>query len=292
MDRGKEQAAEFEGSAQETSNPVACRSCCQAVEEIDEVLIVHHEALRKVDFLLKYNELTSCDSPTLPACVNAVKHARIERACAALRRQMPADAEAADAEQGGQSSSSREHGGAVASERMSQTRGFEEAPEGAVPSDGAELSKELGKHLASGRQQLLQFLHKMSMGLEVRFLEDGCAGASVDVLLRLLFMHGPLVFSIEGEGFVEYVPLAAVSCVHIGSREEVFGDEDPMLCMTLWTRHKAGLSGSHLGGDISSKSRKKESSEGYPFNFIFPDLKVREEFQRGMKLLQQHKALV
>merc|ERR1712098_359250 len=50
---------------------------------VEEVLVVHHEALQKVDFLLRHDELTSCESPAMPECVTAVRRAKI------LKRLMP-----------------------------------------------------------------------------------------------------------------------------------------------------------------------------------------------------------
>lgn len=55
-------------------------ACC-AVEDstasVEEVLVVHHEALRKVNFLLRVDELSGCDLPTVPECVIAAKRAEL-----------------------------------------------------------------------------------------------------------------------------------------------------------------------------------------------------------------------
>jgi len=55
-----------------------CRLCCRPGEShVEEVLVVHHEALQKVDFLLRHDELNSCEAPVVPECVTAVRRAKI-----------------------------------------------------------------------------------------------------------------------------------------------------------------------------------------------------------------------
>jgi len=59
---------------------LACRHCCDANDsKIEEVLVVHHEALQKVNFLLRHDELQACEAPTIPECVTAMRRARIQR---------------------------------------------------------------------------------------------------------------------------------------------------------------------------------------------------------------------
>mmetsp|Transcript_68301 Transcript_68301/g.192589 ORF Transcript_68301/g.192589 Transcript_68301/m.192589 type:complete len:234 (-) Transcript_68301:177-878(-) len=55
-------------------------ACCAAEDgtaAVEEVLVVHHEALRKVNFLLRVDELSGCDLPTVPECVIAAKRAEL-----------------------------------------------------------------------------------------------------------------------------------------------------------------------------------------------------------------------
>mmetsp|Transcript_2767 Transcript_2767/g.7424 ORF Transcript_2767/g.7424 Transcript_2767/m.7424 type:complete len:244 (-) Transcript_2767:20-751(-) len=60
-------------------------TCCAGEESgprpVEEVLVVHHDALRKVDFLLRVDELagTSCELPSVPECVVAAKRAELNR---------------------------------------------------------------------------------------------------------------------------------------------------------------------------------------------------------------------
>lgn len=71
--------------------PQHCRLCCRPGDsQVEEVLVVHHEALQKVDFLLRHDELTSCEAPMIPECVAAVRRAKIQkRLQARLRPQSP-----------------------------------------------------------------------------------------------------------------------------------------------------------------------------------------------------------
>mmetsp|Transcript_107244 Transcript_107244/g.201873 ORF Transcript_107244/g.201873 Transcript_107244/m.201873 type:complete len:290 (+) Transcript_107244:136-1005(+) len=60
--------------------PSNCRLCCRPVDQhTEEVLVVHHEALQKVNFLLKHDELSSCESPSVPECVAAVWRSKIQK---------------------------------------------------------------------------------------------------------------------------------------------------------------------------------------------------------------------
>lgn len=78
-------------------------NCC-AVEEtgpraVEEVLVVHHDALRKVDFLLHVDELAGarCELPAVPECVVAAKRAELTRRAAGAVGGL---AEASDEEEG------------------------------------------------------------------------------------------------------------------------------------------------------------------------------------------------
>eukprot|EP00747_Dinoflagellata_sp_TGD_P182118 gnl/TRDRNA2_/TRDRNA2_36225_c0_seq1.p1 gnl/TRDRNA2_/TRDRNA2_36225_c0~~gnl/TRDRNA2_/TRDRNA2_36225_c0_seq1.p1 ORF type:complete len:206 (-),score=44.32 gnl/TRDRNA2_/TRDRNA2_36225_c0_seq1:145-762(-) len=72
----------------EASVPANCKLCCRPTDsQVEEVLVVHHEALQKVDFLLRHDELESCESPSVPECVTAVRRARIQKRLAAQQRQ-------------------------------------------------------------------------------------------------------------------------------------------------------------------------------------------------------------
>lgn len=57
-------------------------SCC-ATEDggcaVEEVLVVHHDALKKVNFLLRVDELSGCELPSVPECVIAAKRAELQR---------------------------------------------------------------------------------------------------------------------------------------------------------------------------------------------------------------------
>eukprot|EP00747_Dinoflagellata_sp_TGD_P167856 gnl/TRDRNA2_/TRDRNA2_193082_c0_seq1.p1 gnl/TRDRNA2_/TRDRNA2_193082_c0~~gnl/TRDRNA2_/TRDRNA2_193082_c0_seq1.p1 ORF type:complete len:132 (-),score=16.02 gnl/TRDRNA2_/TRDRNA2_193082_c0_seq1:52-447(-) len=65
------------------SVPPSCRTCCAPVEgqiTLEEVLVVRHEALQKIDFLLRDDEIEDCSGPpAIPECVTAVRRARIQK---------------------------------------------------------------------------------------------------------------------------------------------------------------------------------------------------------------------
>mmetsp|Transcript_137101 Transcript_137101/g.382329 ORF Transcript_137101/g.382329 Transcript_137101/m.382329 type:complete len:240 (+) Transcript_137101:171-890(+) len=63
-------------------------SCCAGEDgghrPVEEVLVVHHDALRKVDLLLRVDELDGgrCELPAVPECVVAAKRAELARRAA------------------------------------------------------------------------------------------------------------------------------------------------------------------------------------------------------------------
>lgn len=83
-----EQAAQTCQDAEASSSFMGCTPCCRAPVEaqIDEVLVVHHEALQKVGFLLRHDELQLCESPAVPECVTAMRRNRIQRRLAARQQ--------------------------------------------------------------------------------------------------------------------------------------------------------------------------------------------------------------
>lgn len=67
--------------------PRGCRQAitppCCAVDDsacsVEEILVVHHDALRKVNYLLKADDLTGCDMPSVPECVVAARRAELHK---------------------------------------------------------------------------------------------------------------------------------------------------------------------------------------------------------------------
>jgi len=56
--------------------------CCATDDgacSVEEVLVVHHDALRKVNFLLKVDELSGCELPAVPECVVAARRAELRK---------------------------------------------------------------------------------------------------------------------------------------------------------------------------------------------------------------------
>eukprot|EP00927_Polykrikos_kofoidii_P086343 TRINITY_DN9641_c0_g1_i1.p1 TRINITY_DN9641_c0_g1~~TRINITY_DN9641_c0_g1_i1.p1 ORF type:complete len:421 (-),score=73.08 TRINITY_DN9641_c0_g1_i1:615-1877(-) len=57
-----------------------CHPCCVPGDsKVEEVLVVHHEALQKIDYLLRHDELLACESPSVPRCVMAMRRAKIQK---------------------------------------------------------------------------------------------------------------------------------------------------------------------------------------------------------------------
>mmetsp|Transcript_78051 Transcript_78051/g.220681 ORF Transcript_78051/g.220681 Transcript_78051/m.220681 type:complete len:236 (+) Transcript_78051:149-856(+) len=57
-------------------------TCCANDDggcSVEEVLVVHHDALKKVNFLLRVDELSGCELPTVPECVVAAKRAEMQK---------------------------------------------------------------------------------------------------------------------------------------------------------------------------------------------------------------------
>merc|ERR550532_3621770 len=58
----------------------ACRLCCKPADtQAEEVVIVHHDALMKMDFLLRHDDFRTCNQPAVPECVSAVHRAKIQK---------------------------------------------------------------------------------------------------------------------------------------------------------------------------------------------------------------------
>lgn len=56
--------------------------CCATDDgacSVEEVIVVHHDALRKVNFLLKVDELSGCELPAVPECVVAARRAELRK---------------------------------------------------------------------------------------------------------------------------------------------------------------------------------------------------------------------
>eukprot|EP00928_Gymnodinium_smaydae_P045723 TRINITY_DN30438_c0_g1_i1.p1 TRINITY_DN30438_c0_g1~~TRINITY_DN30438_c0_g1_i1.p1 ORF type:complete len:270 (-),score=50.23 TRINITY_DN30438_c0_g1_i1:161-922(-) len=63
-----------------SGTPLNCQPCCAPPDsKAEEVLVVHHHALKRIDLLLKLDELQACETPGVPECVAAVRRAKIQR---------------------------------------------------------------------------------------------------------------------------------------------------------------------------------------------------------------------
>jgi len=56
--------------------------CCAAddgTSSVEEILVVHHDALRKLNFLLEVDELSGCELPAVPECIIAARRSELQR---------------------------------------------------------------------------------------------------------------------------------------------------------------------------------------------------------------------
>lgn len=187
-----------------------CRFCCRPGEShVEEVLVVHHEALQKVDFLLRHDELNSCEAPVVPECVTAVRRAKILKRLWARQR-----SRGASEELGGYGHN------LSAVMRRDPLLSCPEDGEDGDPSD-EELGHARGglepdnkyANLAHRRleQRLPQGLHMwtLSRGPDQQILQQA-------VLMQKLDWDSP-VLRITGEQIQTVFPLANVKCVELVS---------------------------------------------------------------------------
>lgn len=60
-----------------------CTPCCtvdDGAPSVEEIIVVHHEALRKVNYLLRSDDFSgAAELPSIPECVTAAKQAELQR---------------------------------------------------------------------------------------------------------------------------------------------------------------------------------------------------------------------
>jgi len=231
--------------------PVGCRLCCRPTDtQTEEVLVVHHEALQKVDFLLRHDELAQAESPSLPECITAVRRAKIQRKLQEHQK-LPLH---------------------PAIPTLSELPGEDSD---ADPSESGEAA-----HVFNGedRQPLVNFERRMLSGIPMWLLSGNNAGEAVreEIQLRLKDSD-PYVLHIDGSFRQEHIPLHNIVCIQLGARvggsgagEETAGrGEDPAMCMYLTAKH-------------DPPEAKREGT----YHFVFRNTADAQEFKSGMRLLQ------
>eukprot|EP00397_Hematodinium_sp_SG-2012_P035572 GEMP01038278.1.p1 GENE.GEMP01038278.1~~GEMP01038278.1.p1 ORF type:complete len:333 (+),score=80.31 GEMP01038278.1:75-1073(+) len=266
-----------------------CNSCCRNDEDtFEEVVIIHHEALRKVDFLLRYDELARCESPTIPTCVSAVKHQKLNRkfsshANSAQRPNLPMlknpnfappiayaedDYFCDDAE---------------------STCSWERCERDVKTVDPADLIN----HIVLERKKLQSFLQKMAVdGLGVETLENlGQPGKQrllgrgtlISCVMRIEDRQDSLYLVLELHSLAPRImPILTIIGIHFGSADEAIEGEESHLCMLV---HQ-----SVLKNVVVSKNSTLDDIGGTDVlhHVKFQNENDRDFFSQGVKRLRDH----
>lgn len=78
VSRGTLEDLEREPTCQSAVRPPCC-AVDDAACSVEEILVVHHDALRKVNYLLKVDEFSGCELPAVPECVLAARRVEQQR---------------------------------------------------------------------------------------------------------------------------------------------------------------------------------------------------------------------
>lgn len=199
--------------AHQCEPPRHCRHCCRPNEStVEEVLVVHHEALQKVDFLLKHDELTSCEAPAVPECVTAVRRAKILKRLITQQRSK------------GQRATEDATLGVDGLPVHTEVRQpcHDDSDEG-DPSDDEEQREHMGLlqdfSAADGHED--GFEKRFSKGLCMWAISRGMEKEIVqEAVIIQVADWDSRVLRVIGEGFHSQYPLANVTCVEIASSVE------------------------------------------------------------------------
>jgi len=278
-----------------------CYSCCRNTEDpMEEVVVVHHSALRKVNFLLKYDELARCESPGIPACVSAVKQRKLHKNILG--------GQDFDLEENSFSGMSRIHGlTRLSGVHSPKSDDFEEST---CSEDGnTPTAKPLGlsqaiDHIVQERKRLQNFLQRMAVdGLGCKTLEKTAnhtrkqktenAGSDADedrfsrrirgiirnCNIRIVEERDELHLVLDLERMApRVVPFPSISFIIFGSPEDSIEGEDPKLCLFLVQR---------------TPRAPNESADCEIFHYVtFFNTTDRDFFKQGVRRLRSHNHLM
>jgi len=183
--------------------PTRCRLCCKPTDsQVEEVLVVHHEALQKVSFLLRHDELQSCESPAIPECVTAMRRAKIQKRLQnfqrpAQGRQLPVLSEASKTE----------------------------APEEDDPSD-EDVARQADDDFKTEQPAAYDFEVRMRAGLPMWLPPpDGHPKMAKEEVSLKLLGESPAAFSVDGQNFHAQIALAWISCIPLPHLAGKNGDD-------------------------------------------------------------------
>lgn len=246
--------------------------------------MVHHEALQRVDFLLRYDELAACESPALPECVSAVRRSKIQK-----RLQNHGSHPASQAKEGGGSAPMQlpevAHQEGIEDESGSEAEngpdGGEYLESGGYTTGPQDLSAEMMHQVQAERKMLSQFVRRMHDGMAMTLFDNKCN--SKKVVLRLPPEHSQALL-LETSTGNETIPLSCISCIHIGCRDSIFeaAGKSASMCMILTAALPTkGQSSGVLDSDSALVGEPTGKMQTY--HLAFESLKDAEEFKKGMK---------
>lgn len=183
--------------------PSNCRLCCRPGDQhVEEVLVVHHEALQKVNFLLKHDELSSCESPTVPECVAAVWRSKIQKRLLVQHR-TPAPCDVLPIETSSPRRR-RENSGLDSEESSDNEASDEDGPrQFRFPDD-------------FNQDEQLSVVDRLSTGLQMWLLMRGSEGKMVEEEVVIHWSAAePSTLIIVGQHICTTLPLANLRCMEV-----------------------------------------------------------------------------
>lgn len=261
-----------------------CYSCCRNAEEpLEEVVIVHHAALRKVDFMLKYDELARCESPGIPACVTAVKHRKLHQQFHGGKN--------FDGDENAFSGIDRITASSPLGCAESAKSGDDEestcSEDGGRPLLSMEPSQVIN-HIVQERKKLQNFLQRMAVdGLACKTLEKIANGGKQRRRARGILRNCMLGIEEREELHLildleqmtpRVIPFPTISGIIFGSFEDSIEGEDPKLCFLLVQR-------------VPSSATKSTEVDVYHYVKFFNETD-RDFFKEGIRRLRTHNHIV
>jgi len=274
-------------------------TCCQNEDILEEVVVVHHEALRKVDFLLRYDELARCESPSIPACVSALKHRRLRAGKlenkALVEIEERAFQESANLGSINTNINDPEYQGddmSVLTDDIDvgSNDGYNTKYENMEPS-------QLINHIVAERRKLQYFLQKMAVeGIPIKTLDvipksssqnSARLGRGILVSATLSIeetddLH--LGFHIEGRA-PRIIPFPSIGGVFFGRPDEAVEGEDPLMCCLIAQRLPIEIKSQNPPKTMSNMLFQNNESSHH---ILFLTIADRDFFNHGIRRMRDH----
>lgn len=222
-----------------------CRFCCNGSDmQVDEVLVVHHEALQKVNFLLRHDELQSCESPAVPECVMAMRRAKIQKRLQDFNTK--------------------------ASGRLPRLESTQESlprSEGDPSDEELPPSRSHGDFVSDAHKDTNEFQCRIHKGLSMRMLlpkedseHEDSKLVEQDVTLRLLHVDPPRL-TLDGACTELNVPLASVE-YHPDWPADVEKNSQASRSSSSFVTHSSKVVEPHLGSWEENGTGAHDSGDG------------------------------